>query len=247
MKDSDVLISKEKSTKRSKRNTKSEEIATDIDVKEEPVIFESLKPDDSLPLIEDEGDGDHPNENVIEDTAYDSDASYSNAEAINYAYGTGKKLEHRQNSFVSIASSKVTYYPCLKDQPEILLAVFMSRKKKYIAGNIFEVEGIPGIESGGPSKVKVHARVLPAKRVIFRTKWTEVFAKKAVFMDEFKHSLSDHHRRKEKNLRFRVYGEKKCLGECYVDIEEFEQYKGTKKFWMTLLQPKKKPLKPFTE
>ena len=107
---------------------------------------------------------------VYDDSSGDS---YDNAEAIAYTYCTGKHVGRRNSvsskgskgSRKSSISRKASYYAIQSEQrPQILLAVFVSRGKQYVAGNIFEIDAIPGIEVGGPKRVKVHVRIMPSKR-----------------------------------------------------------------------------------
>ena len=178
----------------------------------------------------------------------DSNDSFDNAQSIGFTYGSDKRVGHRlsvvspssqgsKRSRKISTSSKLSYYSNSGEQaPQILLSVYVSRAKQYIAGHIFEINEIPGIENGGPEKVKVHVRILPSKKIVLDTGWTDVFNRKAFFVDEFKKSISKNADKKEKLLRFRVYGDKRCVGECCVDIEEIEGERGTQRFWMPLVQ-----------
>ena len=164
-------------------------------------------------------------------------------------YNIGKKPERR----VSFGGRKTSYagipsYPMTSSrtsfsekQFQIHISLTICRKKKCVTGNVLEVSGIPGNEVTGPTKIQVLGRLLPVRRVIFRSKWTPVFAKRALLMEEFKGLLSASSNKKEKFMRLRVYGDKKCLGECYVDIDECELNRGgTQKVWVKLVQARRK-------
>ena len=179
----------------------------------------------------------------VRDDADDSSDSYDNAESIAYTYCSGKDVgrRHSVSSQGSTGSRKLStsrrlsYYMIQGEQsPQILLAVFVSRAKQYVAGNVLEIDAIPGIELGGPKRVKVHARILPSKRSVLETDWTYVISGKAFFMEEFKKSFVKNESMEGSYLRFRVYGNKKCVGECYVDVKEMWEEKGAQRFWMTL-------------
>ena len=172
----------------------------------------------------------------------DQDASYD----IALTYGIGETKTGRRLSVSSqgserlrkkSSSRKLSYYSIQGEcSSRILLALFVSRVKKYVAGNIFEIDDVLGKEEGGPTKVKVHARILPSRRMILETDWAEVLSKKAFFMKEFKETISEINNEDEKLIRFRIYGDKKCLGECCVDLDEIEAGKETQRFWMQLVQ-----------
>ena len=177
---------------------------------------------------------------------------YDNAEAIALAYSAeckvGRRLSVSKGGFEKssvISSTNVSsYYSYNKERcPQILLAVFVSRAKKYLAGNILEVDDIPLNGVDRPQRVKVHVRLLPSKRVVIKTGWSEnlkdEMSMKAFFMEEFRKSISGFADESEKFLRFRVYGPQKCVGECYLDIDEVEAEKGTEMFWMHLKQKNK--------
>ena len=188
---------------------------------------------------------DKPFTPVLSNDADASSDSYDNAESIAYTYCMGKDVGRRHSvssqgstgSRKLSSSRRLSYYTIQGEQcPQILLAVFVSRAKQYVAGNVFEIDAIPGVEIGGPKRVKVHVRILPSKRSVLETDWTDAISGKAFFMEAFKKSLDENENKEDNYLRFRVYGNKKCVGECYVDLKEIWEEKGAQRFWMTLVK-----------
>ena len=103
---------------------------------------------------------------------------------------------------------------------KLLMSVVVSEDKKSISGILHEVEGLMRPENGGPKKIRIHVRILPSKRLLHKTKWYTVKDNKAVFTDEYKKSLDVTSNEKERILRMRVYGDKKCIGNGFVKIDD---------------------------
>ena len=129
-----------------------------------------------------------------------------------------------------------SYESKVDGKQKLLTSVVVSADGKSITGNLFEIDGIPTSDNNGPKRVRIHVRVLPSKKLLHKTKWVEVEQNKAVFNDEYKKSLDLKSNEKEKILRMRVYGDKKCIGNGFIKIDDNRLDKSGNKFWIPLIQ-----------
>jgi len=140
------------------------------------------------------------------------------------------------------------YYPVGDDLTVLETSIFTSRWKGYLAGQILVIDKIPIFEEGGPTHVKVHVTLLPAKRRVYKSAWIDVTTQgRCVMNDYYKCALDRYHPEKEKNLRIRAYGtlnpdigSTKCVGECLVDIDELEKERAGLKFTISLSRKRNK-------
>ena len=135
------------------------------------------------------------------------------------------------------------FYSSGKTDTALLMALYVSRRKGYFAGKILEIHNIPSIEQGGPSRVKVNICVFPHKMFALRSEWYSVLNQKALCFQYYKYNfrkpedLND-----EKQLRIRVYGTRntfgsmtRCVGECFIDLNDIPPEKGNINYWINLL------------
>ena len=123
------------------------------------------------------------------------------------------------------------------------VSIIYNRDKKYVAGKISQLDGIPTRDEKGPDQVKVHLVLLPTKKYVLKTRFYYVNVK-CKFDEYFKLKFRSEPDLEVTSLRFRVYGRRiklgiagreKCLGETKVRLIEVVQSPGGVTLWRKMV------------
>ena len=129
----------------------------------------------------------------------------------------------------SALSSDITPGPAT-----IHLSLVLNTEKKYLAGKVTKIAGIPLPERGERNQVKVHVSLLPTRRYILKTKYHDISGS-SKFDEYFKTRFTTIPNKASGALRFRLYrrrikygisGKERCLGECFVGLDDVAKTHG---------------------
>ena len=170
----------------------------------------------------------------------DFDAS-SDRESLS-AYGdTGWR---KSDASLSRADTLKTDFLGGVDSSRVQLSLIFNEEKRYLAGKIIKIEGIPLPASNGPHQVKLHVVFLPSRKYIVKTRHYNVTATATTVNKYFKLKFRELPDPEKSAVRYRLYGRRvklgisgqdKCIGEVCVELPEILSSRGGVTMWKTIV------------
>ena len=150
-----------------------------------------------------------------------------------------------QISFVSLErkASWLTLSTVSNLNIHIQTSLIYSKDMMYVAGKIIEVDGLTFVDKNAPVQVKVHVVVLPIKKYAIKTNWYDIQHSKVRINEYFKFKFKSPPSESKTMFRMRAYGRKinrgvfgrdRCLGECFINLNEIVIARGGLTVWRSL-------------